>query len=195
MNLEKTIMNNLANIEFYNFEDEVWFRGNGIAAKYTADQKEVTKHIINGMTEWYPLALKALQKNYSNSAANQNYYLYRIAHRFCRCNFGEIDNRSDLDHTGMFQLERVHCPLRGECKLEGIVCNPKFNSKISDSEMRVIELLYVGKDVPEIADKLCLSEHTVRNHTRNAITRLGLHSKAELLVYVSENNLITNDYE
>ncbi|MFR9546050.1 MAG: LuxR C-terminal-related transcriptional regulator [Rikenellaceae bacterium] len=185
----------IGNIEFYNFESEVWYRRDSIASQFIESDKEITKLIIDKMTEFYPKSLKALQKVYASSSANHSYYLYRIAHRFCRCNFGEIDNRPDMDHTGAMCLERVSCPMRGECALENIVCNPEFNKKISDGEMRVARLLYNGLSTTEIADGLCLSEHTVRNHIRNAQSRLGVHSKAELTKYLAENNLITEDYE
>ena len=180
----------MKNIEFYNFEGEVWYHNESITTQYKEADKEVTRVIIEKMTEFYPKALNALQKLYTYSSDNHAYYLFRIAHRFCRCNFGEIDNRPDIDYTGVFNLERVSCPLRRECKLEGIVCNPEFNTKISSSEMRVVTLLYKGTSTFDIADKLCLSEHTCRNHIRNAMARLGLHSKAELVKYVAENNLI-----
>ena len=64
-----------------------------------------------------------------------------MVRRFCKCNFGELDNTSrDIDKKGGFNFERVKCPMRGECKYEGIICNPQFNSRISDAEMRVMRL-------------------------------------------------------
>lgn len=52
--------------------------------------------------------------------------------------------------------------MRGECKYEGVICNPQFNSRISDAEMRVMHLVYDGLDNDEIADRLYLSPHTVK---------------------------------
>lgn len=188
-------MKSIGNIEFYNFEGEVWYRANNIASQFTESDKDITKLIIDKMTEFYPKALKALQNVYAASSSNHSYYLYRIAHRFCRCNFGEIDNRPDIDHLVTMCLERVSCPMRGECKFEDTVCNPEFNTKISPSEMRVIGLSYRGLDTSTIADRLSLSEHTCRNHLRNAMTRLKLHSKAELMQYIAEHNLIDTHNE
>ena len=130
----------VGSIEFYNFEGEVWYRKDNIASQYTESDRDITKLIIDRMTEFYPKALKALQKIYASSSANHNYYLYRISNRFCRCNFGEIDNRPDMSIDRGMCLERVSCPLRGECTLENIVCNPEFNRKISDGEMRICDL-------------------------------------------------------
>jgi DNA-binding NarL/FixJ family response regulator len=87
----------------------------------------------------------------------------------------------------------VPCPLRGECILEGVVCSPEFNSKISDSEMRVLELLYKGYDKEEIAEKLFLSVHTVNNHIRNAYVRLGFREKAEFIDYAHRNKLFKDE--
>lgn len=39
--------------------------------------------------------------------------------------------------------------------------NPSY---FSPAELRVVELLTRGYSIKEIADKLCLSEHTVDNH-------------------------------
>lgn len=79
--------------------------------------------------------------------------------------------------------------MRGECALEGIVCMPRFNSTISDGEMRVMRLVYQGLDIPAIADQLYLSPNTIKNHIKSVYKKLGIHEKADFIRYANNNNL------
>ena len=184
----------MAQIEFYNLNDEVWVRKqSGESFQLTEREDKMISIVIEHLNNFYPQALKALQKEYAGSSLAPHYSRFLQVRRFCKCNFGAIDSRPDLTACGKMNLEEVSCPLRGECKLEGIVCKPKFDRKISAGEMRVIELAYQGLDYLQIADRLYISEHTARNHVRNARLRLGFGSKAELFAYCAENNLINED--
>ncbi len=117
------------------------------------------------------------------------WYHFLIAKRFVRCNFGSIDDIKDIDVSGSFKFEYVPCPLRGECKLEGIVCRPAFSSKLSQAELRVMKLWSEGESKESIAEKLYLSVHTVNNHIRNAYFRLDIHNKAEFVRYAETKGL------
>lgn len=79
--------------------------------------------------------------------------------------------------------------MRGECKYEGVICDPQFDSRISDAEMRVMRLVYEGLSNEDIADKLYLSPHTVKNHIKSVYLKLGIHEKSEFIQYVHKNNL------
>lgn len=178
-------------IEFYTFEDEVCFRTeDGNSGQLTEDSRDVVCFMNNQIKELYPDAYKKLSKLFDKLSVSPRLHQYRVVKRFCKCNFGEIyQSAYDVDSKGRFHFEKVACPLRGECDMENIVCNPKFNSRISDSEMRVLELVYKGCEKEYIANTLCLSLHTVNNHIRNAYTRLGFHEKAEFVDYAHRNNL------
>lgn len=177
-------------LEFYSFEDEVWVRKeDGETFRYTENDTEITKLIYDKLESFYPKALVELRKICKESSYCTNYFRHRVALRFCRCNFGVIDNNPDINRMGQFTLEHVTCPLRGECRHENIVCNPEFNHNITAGEMRVMELLYRNVTIEDVADKLCLSPHTARNHKRNAMTRLGLHSMTEFVHYAHEHKL------
>lgn len=52
---------------------------------------------------------------------------------------------------------------------------------LSPREAEVCVLLGLGRDVPFIANKLCISENTVRTHTKNIYTKMDIHTKQELL--------------
>ncbi|MBE6244226.1 MAG: helix-turn-helix transcriptional regulator [Bacteroidales bacterium] len=179
--------------EFYTFESEVWFRKDGITSQLTEREEDVISELVGVVKTFYPKAYDALNKEYVGLSANPKYYRYKIAERFCKCNFGNIDNVSDIDEFGRFNFERVSCPMRGECRLEGIVCSSKFDSKITDSELRVMKLVVAGLKSDAIADRLYLSVFTVRNHIRNVLCRLGLHDRAEFVDYAHRNKLFSDD--
>lgn len=182
----------MRNIEFYTYNDEVWFRKGDISEKLSEKNYDLIDKFIEHLVDFYPEAYKSLEKEYKN-IIDRRFRNYRIVYRFCKCNFGNIDNVLDIDSNGKYRFERISCPLRGECKLEGICCSPKFNSKISDSELRVLRLVYRGLSREEIADKLCLSVITVKNHIYNAYSRIGIHSTVEFISYAREHNLFKED--
>lgn len=178
-------------IEFYILNDELWYhKDNGETAKLEPGMSEVCQKMVDLIGEFYPDAYKALSKHYEKSSANVGYYLYLIVRRFCKCNFGKLDTtRSDIDDTGRFHFEKVECPLRGECSMQGIVCQPRFNSKISKSEMEVMRLYYEGFETEDIAKKLFLSPETVKTHRKNVYLKLGIHEKAEFVKYAEKNEI------
>lgn len=178
--------------EFYTFNSEVWYRKNDTCSKLSESDTETIGKLLDFISEFYQEAFQALQKEYK-SISDIRLKNYRIACRFVKCNFGIIDNVLDIDANGRCRFERVECPLRGECKLECIVCSPKFNSKISQAEMRVLRLLYDGLSTEDIALRLYLSEYTVKNHIHNAMQRLDLHSVKEFVLYAKNNGIFNSD--
>lgn len=180
------------NIEFYTYNNEVWYRDGETSERLTEQSEEIISFMIDKLVQFYPEAYKALDKEY-RGIIDLRLKKFRIVQRFCKCNFGRIDNVNDIDVVGNFHFEIVECPLRGECKLEDCVCNPKFNACISEAENRVLRLLYHGIKRQDIADKLYLSPITVNNHIANALQRLGLHSVQEFMVYANANNLYKED--
>ena len=53
--------------------------------------------------------------------------------------------------------------------------------RLSDRELEIVELLARGRSVPAIAKMLCISENTVRTHTKHIYEKAGVHTKQELL--------------
>ncbi len=51
-------------------------------------------------------------------------------------------------------------------------------------EREVVTLIALGLDTAEIAEKLFISPSTVRTHVRNAMARLGAHTRAQLVAKV-----------
>ena len=133
-------MSTLLDIEFYNTpEGEVMVKPIGQPAYVlTENCRDVICEMLAAIRERYPKAHDALMKLYSASSMNRIAYEYKVVHRFIRCNFGEYNQATiDINHNGTFQLEEVGCPLRGECHLEGKICNPELNTNLTDREMDV----------------------------------------------------------
>jgi FixJ family two-component response regulator len=57
-------------------------------------------------------------------------------------------------------------------------------SRLSDREREVMQLIIAGQPNKIIADELKLSERTVEYHRSNLMTKLGIHSVAELMSIV-----------
>ena len=52
---------------------------------------------------------------------------------------------------------------------------------LTTREREIVRLIALGSSGPEIADELQVSHNTVRTHVRNATTKLGAHSRAQLV--------------
>lgn len=61
---------------------------------------------------------------------------------------------------------------------------------LSDREKEIICLIAKGLANKEIADKLCISIHTVTTHRRNISAKLQIHSPAGLTIFAIVNGLI-----
>ena len=55
--------------------------------------------------------------------------------------------------------------------------------KLTDREMEVLRLVAQGLNNRDIAKQLFISENTVKNHIRNILEKLHLHSRMEAVVY------------
>jgi len=185
----------LKNIEFYGTPGgDVMISQDGEPLRiYVQSDSEFTNVMLDPINEFYPEAFTALSKAYIRSKPNQQYHAYLMAHRFIRCNFRVYDERPDIDANGVFRFEFVPCPLRGECPYCGIICNPRFNHKLSDRELQVMRMIYNSSSLEEISEQLYISILTVKKHKRNALVRLKLHSVSEFISYASKNKLFENE--
>nr|MDQ3957658.1 response regulator transcription factor [Actinomycetota bacterium] len=59
----------------------------------------------------------------------------------------------------------------------------------------VLRLLVDGRGMREIADELGVSEHTVRTHMQNLYSKLGCHSRLELVHFAVRRGLVSDDSE
>lgn len=61
---------------------------------------------------------------------------------------------------------------------------------LTGREIEVLGLVADGKTSRQIGDLLFISENTVKNHIRNILDKLGLHSRNEAVLYAIRENLI-----
>ena len=59
-------------------------------------------------------------------------------------------------------------------------------ARLSPRERDVLEHLLDGHRVSTIAQRLAVSEHTVRNHLKSMFRKLGVHSQPELIDFVRD---------
>jgi DNA-binding NarL/FixJ family response regulator len=62
--------------------------------------------------------------------------------------------------------------------------------RLSEREMEVLRLVAQGMNNRDIAKRLYISENTVKNHIRNILEKLHLHSRMEAVVYAVREKLL-----
>ncbi len=62
--------------------------------------------------------------------------------------------------------------------------------RLTDRELEVLKLVAQGMSNREIATELYISENTVKNHVRNILEKLHLHSRMEAVVYAVREKLL-----
>ncbi len=62
---------------------------------------------------------------------------------------------------------------------------------LTGREIEVLELVAQGNTNRQIAELLFISESTVKNHIRNILDKLGLHSRSEAVLYAAREDLIS----
>jgi NarL family two-component system response regulator LiaR len=64
------------------------------------------------------------------------------------------------------------------------------NFHLTEREMEVLALMAEGKNMPEIADKLFISQSTVKFHISNICSKLGVSTRSEALIIAAKNGLV-----
>jgi DNA-binding NarL/FixJ family response regulator len=63
-------------------------------------------------------------------------------------------------------------------------------SALTEREREVLTLVAAGLSNDEIAERLVVSPHTVKTHVNRAMTKLGVHDRAQLVVIAYESGLV-----
>jgi len=71
------------------------------------------------------------------------------------------------------------------------------SAALTSKERQIVAAVVQHKGAPikVIADVLCLSSHTVRNHLASIYSKLGVHSRLELFMYAKERGLDSTELE
>lgn len=62
--------------------------------------------------------------------------------------------------------------------------------RLTERELEVLRLVATGLNNREIAKRLFISENTVKNHVRNMLEKLQLHSRMEAVMYAVKEKLL-----
>ncbi len=62
--------------------------------------------------------------------------------------------------------------------------------RLTDRELEVLKLVAKGMNNRDIGSELFISENTVKNHVRNILEKLHLHSRMEAVVYAVREKLL-----
>ena len=88
-----------------------------------------------------------------------------------------------LDHEALADARRVGRELRRLGVERRIVSHPRTKTgwdSLTDSELKVVNLIAQGATNRSVATQLHLSLHTVKTHVHNAFAKLGINSRAQL---------------
>ena len=65
--------------------------------------------------------------------------------------------------------------------------------RLTERELEVLRLVATGMSNREIASQLYISENTVKNHVRNILEKLHLHTRMEAVMYAVKEKLLDPD--
>lgn len=114
------------------------------------------------------------------------------------CDKQEICEALESTHRG----ERFLCGKVADVLLaEGeIKVTPAYTKKlscegfvVSEREIEIIKLIALGLSNKQIADKLCLSLHTVNTHRKNILQKLKVNNTAGVVMFAVKNNLLSEE--
>ncbi|MBR2890262.1 MAG: hypothetical protein IKC09_08325 [Oscillospiraceae bacterium] len=71
-------------------------------------------------------------------------------------------------------------PVAEESPVERVLRLSNLQESLTPREREILELMARGKKRKEIAEDLCLSENTIKTHTRTLYSKLGIGSREEL---------------
>jgi two-component system NarL family response regulator len=64
---------------------------------------------------------------------------------------------------------------------------------LTERELEVLRYVATGRSNREIADEMCIAGNTVKNHVRNILEKLHLHSRMEAVMFAVRENIIDID--
>jgi DNA-binding CsgD family transcriptional regulator len=156
------------------------YQQNGEGVKVMdAKDRQVIQYLLLLVERFYPEAYLALSKMFAASIPNKMHYLFLMAHKFVRCNFGKFDGLTyDVDGKVM-HLEEVSCPIRRECPVCGIVCKPKPFG-LTKRETEIAKMTSSGCSYDEISEELGITHSTIKNVIQKIKEKLHLATSKDI---------------
>lgn len=75
-------------------------------------------------------------------------------------------------------------------KINGELDSQDKHNKLTKREIEVLKLITQGLLNKEIADQLCISEKTVKNHVSNIFKKIEVSDRTQAAVYAIRNNIV-----
>ena len=97
-----------------------------------------------------------------------------------------VDGQSLITPSMASKLLAEFTNLAKKADAKQAVMSPKLTSR----ELEVLKLVAQGMSNKEIAAELYISENTVKNHVRNILEKLHLHSRMEAVVYAVREKIL-----
>jgi DNA-binding NarL/FixJ family response regulator len=106
--------------------------------------------------------------------------------------------------------KRLHDELRrmldGEAPLSGLMASkvlkefgrssspppsqPNYSEPLTERELEILKLMVEGLSNSEIADRVCLSENTIKKHIRSILEKCNSSNRVEAAVYAVREGLV-----
>lgn len=113
-------------------------------------------------------------------------------HQFINCRFGGIDFRGDIVDGKLQESEYIHCPLRGNCKSEGVLCKmPVVNGHtLTPTEVKIIQMSTTDMTNDVIAEECSLPLGSFHKIKQNIYDKFCVPTKQCLTKLAYSLNLI-----
>ena len=101
--------------------------------------------------------------------------------------FVELDSRNHilLEHEPAW--DRFREAVVEFVRPDGSAANESVFASLSSRERQILGLIAEGLSNTAIAERLAISEKTVRNHTSNLFDKLGVWSRAQAIVFARDH--------
>lgn len=132
------------------------------------------ENAYNILKEWFPTSeIKQLEK-------------------FTECRFGGLDYRPDITACGLQNAEYWDCPMRGQCKGEGVVCKKLSykNQELDAIDIKMLKSVATNLTNEVIAENLELPLGTFHKIKQSLYSKLGIQTKQEATIIALELHLI-----
>jgi DNA-binding CsgD family transcriptional regulator len=176
-------------VEFFRYPDnieQVYFLTNSSAARVKTAPAWIREILTEDMAN-FPEKVEALVDLGIEGEAEQ-------LEMYSGCLAGVLNHTPDIIDGRFMHTEYVPCSHRGSCIAEGRLCNALCvgpnDEYLTRREIEVLVLIATGLQNKEIADKLKISQETVKVHIKHIHAKAGLNNRVELFQLANQKNLI-----
>ena len=169
---------------------EIFAEGTGLYALYQGE-KMLFKNLPDNILDIFREEMLRNKKAFKTLCEKNHNQPENILSQYVWCNYGGFNIQPDLENT-ILTPEYWDCGKRGKCPYEGKIClcHKEGDAILSKREIEIIKLIASGLADKEIADKLCVSYHTITTHRQNIERKLDARSKVDVAIWAFKNDII-----